>query len=401
VSQIYNSNKLFSGNVVARNTLYNLLGYGIPLIFAILLIPMLVKGLGEEKFGILNLAWVVIGYFSFLDFGIGKSLTKIIAEKIGLEQYFQIPGFFWTSIIVMFVISLIVTILLIIITPVLINDVLKISDNLKPEAINTFYALSLSIPLVTTTAGLRGFLEAYQKFGMINIFRTFLGIFTFAMPVLVLIFTNNLLLIIISLVLIRIIVWVMYFIECLKTNHQIRKEFRISFELMKQVLKLSGWITVSNIVGPLFIYLDRFFIGAIITVAAITYYATPFEVITKLLLIPGALVAVLFPMFSQSYYKNPQYSKTLFKKGVKFIYLFLYPIILLIMTFAYEAMNAWMGLEFADNSSLILQLLSFGVLLNSLAYIPFHYLQGIGKPDIPAKINLLELPFYLLAAWFL
>ena len=78
--------KIYSGSRVAKNTIYNLLGYGLPLIIAVVLIPPLIKGLGEERFGILNLAWVVIGYFSFLDFGIGRALTNIIAEKIGLNQ---------------------------------------------------------------------------------------------------------------------------------------------------------------------------------------------------------------------------------------------------------------------------------------------------------------------------
>ena len=101
--------KLYSNKLVAKNTTYNLLGYGIPLVLAIIFIPMLIKQLGYEKFGVLNLAWVVIGYFSFLDFGIGKSLTKIIAEKIGLNQQQEIPEYFWTSLILMLGFSVVVS----------------------------------------------------------------------------------------------------------------------------------------------------------------------------------------------------------------------------------------------------------------------------------------------------
>ena len=72
----------YSGKSLAKNSIYNLFGYGIPLIFALVLIPLLIKGLGEERFGILNLAWVIIGYFSFFDFGIGRALTKIKKTKI-------------------------------------------------------------------------------------------------------------------------------------------------------------------------------------------------------------------------------------------------------------------------------------------------------------------------------
>ena len=54
------NNISYSGKSIAKNTTYNLLGYGIPLIVAILLIPPLIQGLGDEKFGILNLTCCVV-----------------------------------------------------------------------------------------------------------------------------------------------------------------------------------------------------------------------------------------------------------------------------------------------------------------------------------------------------
>ena len=392
--------KLYSNKLVAKNTTYNLLGYGIPLALAIIFIPMLIKQLGYEKFGILNLAWVVIGYFSFLDFGIGKSLTKIIAEKIGLNQQKEIPEYFWTSLILMLGFSVIVSFFLFLAVPYLVNNFFKITEELKIESSNAFYALIISIPIVTTTAGLRGVLEAYQKFGIINVFRTILGGFTFITPLICLIFTNNLFWIVISLIILRSIIWILYFFACIKVNPSFKSKVIFNTNLFKDVIKLSSWITVSNIIGPLFIYLDRFLIGALISVSAITYYATPYEVITKLLLIPGALVGVLFPIFSATYLNDPAFSKSLFKRGIKFIFLLLYPIILIIISFAFEGMNLWVGKDFANNSTFILQMLSFGVLVLSVAYVPFHFLQGIGRPDIPAIVNLVELPFYLLILWY-
>ena len=392
--------KSYSGSRVAKYTIYNLLGYGVPLVVAVVFIPLLIKGLGVERFGILNLAWVVIGYFSFFDFGIGRSLTKIVAEKIGLGQTEEVPGIFWTSFFLMLAISLTGTLALIFFSPSLVYNFFNISKELQQESINTFYVLALSIPIVTTTAGLRGVLEAYQKFGIINIIRIILGVFTFLGPLLCLAFTQSIFWIVLFLTLIRIVVWILYLVLCFKVNGNIKSEFKFDSALIKPVLKLSGWMTVSNIVGPLITYLDRFLIGALLSVAAITYYATPYEVVTKLFVIPSALVGVLFPAFSATFINQPDLSKKFFLKGNKFVFIFLYPIVLIIITFAYEGMNIWLGSRFAEESTLVLQLLVLGVLLNSFAYLPFTFLQGIGRPDIPAKINLVELPFYLFVMWF-
>jgi len=187
--------------------------------------------------------------------------------------------------------------------------------------------------------------------------------------------------------------------QCFKLNIAIRKKLHFDRNLLKSILRLSGWMTISNIVVPLIVYLDRFLIGALVSATAITYYSTPYEVITKLLLVPSAITGVLFPAFSSNYLINPDFTKKLSLKAIKYVFIILAPIIFLIVVFAKEGMGLWLGVKFAENSSLILQLLAIGVLFNSIAYVPFTFLQGIGRPDITAKIHLIEFPIYLFAMW--
>ena len=389
----------YSGSSIAKNTLYNLLGNIIPALFAIIFIPLLIKGLGTERFGILSIAWMIIGYFSFFDFGIGKGITKIIAEKIGSNQTDQISKIFWTSLFLMLSISLLASILISFFIPSLVN-IFSISTNFRSETASIFYILAAAIPIVTTMTGLRGFLEAHQKFATINIMKVILGTFTFLGPLLVLLITNSLFWIIVFLVFIRIILWILYLFQCLKVQKRIRNEIKIDFKSIKPVMKFSIWITLGNIIAPIILYSDRFLIGALISVVALTYYVTPYELVTRLLMVPVALSQVLFPIFSASFLSNPETTKKIFFRGVKFIFFMMYPFILLIITFSYEGIELWLGKEFAINSSLLLQLLAIGILMNSLSLMPNNFFQGIGKPKIPTLINLIEFPFYILLMWF-
>jgi O-antigen/teichoic acid export membrane protein len=154
-------------------------------------------------------------------------------------------------------------------------------------------------------------------------------------------------------------------------------------------------MTVSNLVGPLIIYLDRLLIGILISAEAITYYATPYEVMTKLLLIPAAIVGVLFPAFSATYLSDRNFSEKLFNRGVKYSFVIIFPIILFIIFFSSEGLNIWLGSNFVVASSFILKILCIGVLINSLAHLPFSLLQGIGRPDIVSKLQLIELPIFI------
>jgi O-antigen/teichoic acid export membrane protein len=390
----------FSGNAIAKNTLYNLLGNVVPIIFAILFIPPLIKGLGTERFGILSLAWMIIGYFGFFDFGIGRGLTKIVAERIGLNQSEQIAKIFWSSIFLMLVVSLFAVLILLFFIPAIVN-LFNISEKYHLETIDTFYILALSIPIVTTMAALRGTLEAYQKFAIINILKVFLGAITFLGPIIVLTITNSLFWIVVFLIFIRIAIWFLYLNQCFKTNKAIRNEIKFDLNSIKPVLKFSIWITIGNLIVPVILYSDRFLIGVLISVAAITFYVTPYELVTRLMMIPVALSGVLFPLFSAGFFSNPELTKKIFLRGVKFTFLIMYPFVLLIITFAYEGINLWLGKEFANNSSLILQLLAIGILMNSLSLITNNFFQGIGKPRIPTLINLLEFPIYILIMWYL
>jgi O-antigen/teichoic acid export membrane protein len=389
-----------SGNLLLKNSAYNFAGSIAPLFVALFTIPFLVKGLGEEKFGVLSLAWVVIGYFSLFDFGIGRTLTKIVAEKIGLEEIDEIPGLFWTALFLMFIISLIGSIILLIGSPYLVINIFNISKEYQEQSIYTFYTLALSIPIVTTTAGLRGVLEAYQKFGMINLLRSILGVFTFVGPLICLIFTNDLFVIVLVLSLFRLIIWIFFYIECKKLNAIHNAEIKIVRNLIKPILKTSTWMSISNLIGPIILYVDRFLIGALISAVAVTFYTTPYEVVTKLLIIPSALASVLFPAIASNYKTNPEYAGKLFAKSVKYIFIILFPIVLIISIFAQEGLNIWLGGNFANSSTLVLQLFAVGIFLNSLAFSPFTYLQSIGRPDITAKIHLFELPLYLILMWY-
>src|SRR5712692_7107201 len=167
------------------------------------------------------------------------------------------------------------------------------------------------------------------------------------------------------------------------------------------VVKLGGWMTVSNVIGPFMVYLDRFLIGALLSASAVAYYTAPFDMVTRIWVIPGAMVGVLFPAFAVSLMQDPDRTGVLLSRSIKYIFLAVFPVILVIVTLAPEGLRLWLGPAFAQNSSSVLRWLAAGVFVNSLAHVPFALIQSTGRPDITAKLHLLELPIYFVAVWLL
>ena len=60
--------KMSEGRHLTKNVFYSLLGQTIPLLAALYAIPILLTGLGIDRFGIFNLVWIVVGYFSLIQY---------------------------------------------------------------------------------------------------------------------------------------------------------------------------------------------------------------------------------------------------------------------------------------------------------------------------------------------
>ena len=115
-----------SGRVLARNTLLNLLGMLIPIVVGIVTIPFAVKGLGTEGFGILSIAWVVLGYLGLLDFGLSRATTKFVAEGLARRRFEALPTLVWTALVVSFLLGVVGAVGLMVVTPYLVESVLRI-----------------------------------------------------------------------------------------------------------------------------------------------------------------------------------------------------------------------------------------------------------------------------------
>ena len=392
---------LTDGRLLARNTLYSLIGYAFPVLAAIFSIPILINVLGTDGFGVLTIAWMVTGYFSLLDLGVGRALTKLLSEKLGKNDVEDIPDLIWTALMLTTLMGFFGALLISITSSTLVNNVFKIPLALRDDVEKSFYIIAISVPVVIGIAVLRGILESYQRFDLINIVRVPMGSLTFLGPLLVIFFSEKLSYIVASLAVVRILEWLVCFFFCTRVVPEILKNIRIQPLYISTFLRFGGWMTISSVLGPLMVYLDRFLIGSIISIGAVSYYATSYEIIHRLMVVPGAIVGVIFPAIGALIGPNPLKAKTIFFGGVRYTFISIFPLILIIFIFAEEGLRLWLGDEFALQGASVLQWLAIGALINCFSYFPFAVLHAAGRPDLTARLHLIETPIYMIIAWIL
>lgn len=384
---------------ITNNTLLNIAGQMIPIGFALLAIPNIIEGVGTDRFGILSIAWLVIGYFSLFDLGLGRALTQLVADRRADANPAALAAMVWTALFVMSAMGAVGGVVIAGVSPWLATTVFKVPATLQAETVNTFFLLSAGIPIVVMSAGFVGLLTAFDRFDLINAVRTPLGISNFAAPLVVLPFSQSLVDITVVLVICRAAAALVQAVLCLRIMPALKSSFRFEATELYSLMHFGGWMSVTNIIGPMMVYFDRFLIGATISVSAVAYYATPYEVATKLLILPAAISATLFPKFASTYRTDPQSTLILLIRGCESVLILLLPILLVAVVFAEEGLNLWLNNEFASNSHEVLQWLSIGILFNSLAQMPFALIQGAARPDLSAKAHLAELVVYLPLLW--
>ena len=386
-----------SGRLLARNSFLSLMGQLLPALLALAAIPPLVRGLGVVRFGILTLAWATIGYFGLFELGIGRALTQAVAQRLGSGRRGDLDRVVSTALLLLFMFGLAGGVLLAAVTPWLVEGVLNIPTDLQRETIAAFWVLSAALPFVLVTAGLRGLMEAHQHFGRATLLRVPLVVLTFVGPLAVLPFSRSLVAAVSVLAIGRIIGFVAHLVVGIRSYDSVGRRMNFSSDSVSALLRFGGWTTVSNIVSPIMVYLDRFVIGAVLTVTAVALYVTPYEAVVRLLLIPQSLAAVLFPALAASAASDPARTRTLFEQAIRAVALATFPAVLVAITLANEGLRLWLGASWSGESAVIVQWLALGVFATALAQAPLIALQGAGRPDLVAKLHLGELPLYIVA----
>lgn len=393
---------MINNKLIFKNISINLISQIFPIISALVSIPILIANLGVNNFGLLTLAWMITGYFGLLDLGLGRAVTKFVSEKVNEKNTSEMNKLLSTSIILAFCMGIIGFILLYIFSDTLVNSVFKINKQDSISSIIALKILSLSVPSIILSGVLSGVLQAHQRFDYVNIVRVPVGALMFFGPAMISLYKpNSLVLVFICLACIRIVETIFNFYFFVKLSHFKILNLKLDLNYTKKLFNFGSWMTVSSLISPLLIYLDRFFISSLISVSAVAYYAAPAEMTSKLMIIPGAIIGVMFPAMGTLLKSNKEKAINLYRNGIKYTFLIMYPIVTILLTFSNELLIIWLGNEYATKSELILQILLLGSLFLCFTYFPFALIHASGYPDLTAKIHVFEVLIYTFISWYL
>lgn len=382
---------------LGRGVLYNLGGLAAPMAIAMLAIPPLAAGLGPARFGVLALAWSALAYLGLLNLGVGRAVVQAAAARGGEEGVLR--PLVWTAVLLLAAVGAAAGAAVYAAAPWVGALTFRHDPALAAETAGAFRVLAAAVPFTVSAAALVGVLEARQRFGTLNAIGIPIAALNYVGPLLVLHATDELAAVAAVLVLTRALAWGAYLAAALAEVPALREGIVYDPRVLGPLLSFGGWVTVSHVVSPLMVFADRFVVAGVLSAAAVAHYAAPQEAVRRLAGVPAAVSGVLFPAFSAT--ADPDRLARLTTRGTAATCMLVLPLTIVLATFPGELLRIWLGAEYAAAGAGVLRWLALGLLANGLARVPSALLYGRGRPELPGRLHLAELPLYAGLVWSL
>ena len=383
-------------NSTPRNAVLNFAGSVIPICVTLATVPPYLKLIGDVRFGILAFVWVFLNYFGLFEMGLGRATSKYIAETKTAGSDDSPEAIFWTAVLVNLALGLIGGLALWLCARTTMPLWLKADGAVRVEVARALPWLAAAVPVATLTSVFIGALEGCEQFGVLN-FQQIGATTAFQIaPLCVAYFiAPRVDWLIATAVMTRMVSNIPLLVSC--ARHVPLRHFPSADRgWLRRLFSYGAWISVSGILGPILTSLDRFIIGIVQGAQAVTYYSIPYSVATKLSIIPACIARALFPRFSA---QSSSEARELARRGILAVIAVVTPIAVLGILVTGPFFKLWIGAAVAARCTRPSEIMLAGAWINAIAFVPYGLLQGQGRPDVTAKLHLIELAPFVVLLW--
>lgn len=377
------------------NVAWNAAGLAVPLVVALLCVPPLLQRLGSERFGLLALAWALTAISGLFDLGVGRATTRLIAAQLGRGDATRIGSTLAAAVRIAAWAGCAGATLLALAAAAGAQRGIRYDVALDSEVLQATLLLALVVPLQTLIATYRGASEACQQFRGISLVRMALGVANFAAPLAVTQYSLHLALLVLALLLARLAAYAAYRWLARQALPGPNTSSPLSALERRELLHAGGWFSVSAIVSPLLVQADRVVIGAVLSAAAVSTYAVPFDLITQLLIVVTAVSTVAFPSITQQLQTDAVAARAKFDRWLLTVAGVMAAVTALVAWYLPALLDVWIGSALPADAASVGRWLCLGVWINAIGAMYFAWLHAQGRFRATALLHMAELPLYV------
>jgi O-antigen/teichoic acid export membrane protein len=263
----------------SKNTLYNIVGALLPAGLSLVTIPHYIGLIGEGRYGVMAIAWLLLDYFGLFDLGLGRATSQRIASLRDGTPAARSTSF-WTAIYINLGLGLLGGLIAWSMAEFFFGHGFSITDGLRAEMLSAIPWLIFAVPLSTLSGVLTGALQGRQQFLDLNIISMLGAVLLQVVPLAVAhLYGPDIKWLLVAAIASKVVTLLLLFTSCREHIFKHQPKTASKSEAGR-LLKFGGWVTVTSLVSPLMSIADRFAIGATLGPQQVTYYTVPFQLLS-------------------------------------------------------------------------------------------------------------------------
>jgi O-antigen/teichoic acid export membrane protein len=371
-----------------RNAASNGAAFLISAVVTLLLTPLIVHGLGPTYYGIWSLISVATGLVAMLDLGMTTALWRALSRALVSGEVSEPPSLIRTALMFYLLVGSAGFLIMAVVGVALIHPLFGLTGNARETAQFAFVLAGAAFVIEVVTRAFSAVPSALQRFDIASSVRLLSTLGFAALAAVVMATHRGLRALTLAVVLSDILTLLAAVIIARRLVPELSFRPSLDTARLRALASFSIWIFAGNASAFVLYQFDRFLLGALASVSAVTYYAIAGSAASYIYALVPTIAAIAIPASTQLFAERDYArARRLYERATRLCLLLAASVAVPVIAFSYDALVLWLGEAYAAKAALLLQLLALTYLLLSLSVVPFNMLVGAGRPKISALLN--------------
>ena len=388
---------------VKRNIVANLSGSAWAALMSIAFVPLYIKFMGVESFGIIGVYTALVGILAILDLGLSQTMNREMARLSSMQGQEQLLADTARTLeVVYWFIAIVVMSLIYLLSDFIVFYWLNPEQLSRESLQQAFWIMALVIglrwPIAIYTGGLNGLQRQVKVNMVLAIFTTLQGIGALVVlwliePTIQAFFLWQAFIALLHVIVLRITLW-------RSLSHDNKGKF--CKQVLHNVWRFAAGMTGISLLATILTQLDKVLLSRMLSLADFGYYTFAATVAMVVFRIVGPVFTAYYPRLTELVAKKdqPELIKS-FHQGSQLMAVAILPLTLILAFFSKEVLDVWThNPEIVAHSSWLISLLIIGNAINGIVHIPYALQLGHGWTKLAFYQNTIAVILLVPAIYF-
>ncbi len=376
--------------MLLRNSLWNLAGAALPALAALATVPLLIRGLGLEGFGIVTLISAIVGYAGLFDISLSAGAIKYLAEYHARGDGRRFAETFWFGLVFYGLLGLLGGVLLFAFAAPLLARFFSVSALLRDDALRALHFAAAGFALSQLQNYLLVVPQALQRYDRSAGSEAVFGIVANLASAVVALQGGG----IAGVVLARVTVscanllWLAHMVRRLGVPLTAALPRRATCAALA---RFSGHSWLSRLASLLHQHADKLLVGSLAGPVALAFYTVPAQLAGRLLGLTYRLASVIYPRVSALAASGGDTAlRALYLDATRLVGYLNFAALGLVALTGDLFLRRWVGPAFVADGYPVLLLITTALLADSLTTLPSLVNDGLGHPKITGRFAIVR-----------